>query len=98
MTGHLGGAKGFAKAALRRMPIVGRLFVYSDTIFLQRQWDEDRDAIERGLDVLQSYTVPYLLILAPEGTRYTEEKYQNSLKYVKEHKIGYEPKYHLLPR
>ena len=100
MFGHLGSVKGFTKKSLRWMPISGWLFFFNDSIFLERDnWEHDQHVIQTGMDKLRTYTNPFLLIIAPEGTRFTEEKYQNAVKYTREHgNIPSMFKHHLLPR
>lgn len=98
MTHSLGSAKAYAKDELRWMPIIGWAFVFGDFIFLKRNWREDSKSIGPALDRLMSYPFPYVLLILPEGTRFTPEKHQASLTYAKEHNIPVNLKYHLVPR
>lgn len=80
------------------MPIIGWAFYFGEFIFLKRNWKEDEKNIGPALDRFMDHPYPFVLLLLPEGTRFTPEKYQASLAYAKEHNIPVKLKYHLLPR
>ena len=50
-----------------------------------------------GLDQLFNYQDKILLLFFPEGTRFTEKKYETSMKYASDKGLQ-TYKYHLLPR
>jgi len=59
----------------RYVPILGWAWGLSDTIFLERNWEKDQVILKRGLEKIQDYPDPVWVLLFPEGTRYTKEKY-----------------------
>ncbi|KAI2809916.1 1-acyl-sn-glycerol-3-phosphate acyltransferase gamma [Blomia tropicalis] len=97
-TGTLGSIKAYAKIQLRNLPIIGWTFVFGDNIFLRRNWKQDSKNIGPSLDRLMTYPFPVLMFLLPEGTRYTKEKYEASLKFAKENNLDINLKHHLIPR
>lgn len=98
MTNTMGAGKAFTKVELKRMPIFGWSFFFGEFIFLQRNWKEDEKRIGPAIDQLVAHPFPITLLLLPEGTRFTSEKYQAAMKFVEERKIPINLKYHLLPR
>ncbi|XP_017477329.1 PREDICTED: 1-acyl-sn-glycerol-3-phosphate acyltransferase delta-like [Rhagoletis zephyria] len=94
----MGAGKAFTKVELKRMPIFGWSFFFGEFIFLQRNWKEDEKRIGPAIDQLVAHPFPITLLLLPEGTRFTSEKYQAAMKFVEERKIPINLKYHLLPR
>lgn len=66
-------------------------------IFLSRSWDKDSLIMGPSLDRLMEYSDTISLLLFAEGTRFTAEKYESSVKFCKEN--GYHVlKHHLYPR
>ena len=98
MTNSLGSAKAYAKSDLRWMPIIGWVFFFGEFIFLRRNWKEDEKSIGPALDTLMRSPYPIVLLILPEGTRFTPEKYAAGMAYAKEHNLNVNLKYHLLPR
>jgi len=52
--GVLGNCRVFAKESLKYAPIIGWAWALSDTIFLKRNWDEDRSSSSRHLNITSS--------------------------------------------
>jgi len=97
--GMLGGTKIFGKSSLRFVPIIGWLWMFTESIFLKRQWDKDKSIITRDLQGLCSYPDDYwvTLLLFPEGTRFTNAKHKDSMEVAKAKGMPV-LKHHLLPR
>jgi len=72
----LGNCRVYVKKMLKYVPILGWAWGLSDTIFLERNWEKDQVILKEGLKEIQNYPDPVWVLLFPEGTRYTPEKYQ----------------------
>ena len=96
--GVLGAAKAFGKKELRFVPIVGWTFFFGEYIFLERNWQKDSKNIGQGLDRLMDHNSSVCLMFAAEGTRFTPQKYETSMKFAKDKGLGVHYKHHLLPR
>lgn len=95
----LGSTKVFSKRSLQFVPLIGWAWYFTETIFLKRKWEHDKESIRRDLqrscDFPKGYYVT--LLLFPEGTRFTEKKQQASLEVCRAR--GYpELRHVLLPR
>lgn len=93
----LGNCKAYAKKAISYIPTVGWSWKFSEFIFLERNYDKDKVAIETQLNELLDYPSPMWLLLNAEGTRFTKTKHEASVKFAREHGMP-ELKHHLLPR
>lgn len=94
--GNMGNYKCFSKDELKWLPIIGWTFWMADLIYVKRDWKHDRLRIADKLDQLLDYNQILLGIFA-EGTRWTEEKHEDAVKFAESRSI--EPyKYHLFPR
>jgi lysophosphatidic acid acyltransferase/lysophosphatidylinositol acyltransferase len=91
--------KVYAKAPLRFVPIIGWLWMFTESIFLKREWDRDRATIVHDLNNLTDYPKDYwvTLLIFCEGTRFTEAKHKASNEFAKKKGLT-ELKHHLLPR
>lgn len=95
--GTLGSDKAMLKSSLRYVPVIGWGWSLSDMIFLSRDWKKDRESLAKSMDILLTY--PRSLILAFfEGTRFTQKKYEASLKFAEEKNLPIRLKNHLVPR
>lgn len=93
----LGNTRGFIKNAIKYIPICGYFFWFAEHIFLQRSFDKDRKVIEQNISEYAKYPYSSWMVITPEGTRFSKEKHETSLKFAKEKNI--EPfKHHLIPR
>jgi len=72
----LGNCRVYVKKMLQYVPILGWAWAFSDTVFLERNWSKDQETLKLGLNELQNYPDPVWVLLFPEGTRYTKEKYE----------------------
>ena len=93
----LGNSRVYVKKAIQYVPIIGWAWCFSDTLFLARDWSQDQKVLDKVLDDLQDYSSPVVILLFPEGTRYTKDKYLASRDFAE--KNG-KPllKHHLVPR
>ncbi|CAG0886872.1 unnamed protein product [Cyprideis torosa] len=79
----LGNAKCYAKTMLKYVPVIGWTWTLSDFVFLQRDWDRDKEVIARSLRNLLSYADPVWMLIFAEGTRFTPEKHAQSVEVAK---------------
>lgn len=94
---RLGYARGFVKGTIKFIPIWGWFFGLAGHIFLKRSFEKDKEIIEDKIKEYMTCTENSWIALYAEGTRYTKEKYETSLKFAKERNL--EPlKHHLVPR
>ncbi|CAF4595999.1 unnamed protein product [Rotaria sp. Silwood2] len=96
----LKGSKIVAKQPLKFVPILGWCWVCTETIFVRRVWESDRETLVKDLQkTLANYPQNYFfnLMLSCEGTRFTEKKRLISMKVAREKGLP-ELKHHILPR
>ncbi|CAD5118668.1 DgyrCDS7353 [Dimorphilus gyrociliatus] len=95
----LGGTKIYGKSSLKLVPLIGWAWTFTESIFLKREWDKDKEIIKRDLSFLREYPDNYwvTLLLFCEGTRFTEEKLIKSNEIARKKGLK-ELKHHLLPR
>lgn len=95
--GVLGNCRVYMKKILQYVPILGWAWKLSDVIFLERNWEKDKDHLATKLNQLLDYPSPMWILLFPEGTRFSKEKYAASLEFSTSR--GLPPlKHHLVPR
>lgn len=95
----LGCCKVFAKDTVKYLPIFGWMWTFTETIFLRRDWNKDKEHISKSLQNIVAYPDDYwvTLLIFAEGTRFTKEKHQVSVEFAKSK--GIQPfKHHLIPR
>ncbi|XP_013381629.1 1-acyl-sn-glycerol-3-phosphate acyltransferase delta isoform X2 [Lingula anatina] len=95
--GILGGSKVYGKEMLKFVPIQGWSWYFTESVFLKRNWEQDRKIIIRDIKNLAEFPVNYWILMFCEGTRFTEAKHKASMKVAKEKGLP-ELKHHLLPR
>jgi len=95
--GVLGNCRVFAKDSLKYAPILGWAWALSDTIFLKRNWEDDRVRMGDALQRLFNQPRPVWLLLFPEGTRISPAKQAASTDYCRAAGLPV-LKHHLLPR
>lgn len=94
----LGNCRAFAKKSLKWIPVVGWFFYFNECIFLERSFESDQEILERRVRDMLAFTPdPLVLCLYPEGTRFTEKKHAEALKFAKERNLT-PLKHHLIPR
>ena len=93
----LGNSRVYVKKAIQYVPIIGWAWSLSDTLFLARDWSHDQKVLDKVLVDLQDFPSPVVILLFPEGTRFTKDKYLASREFAE--KNG-KPllKHHLVPR
>lgn len=95
----LGGTKIFGKSMLKFVPLIGWAWMFTESIFLKRTWDKDKEIISRDLKYIRDYPDGYwvTLLLFCEGTRFTESKHKLSMEVAKQKGLPV-LRHHLLPR
>lgn len=93
----LGNAKAFAKKTLGFMPILGWAWWMAEFVFLNRDFDKDKEIIARQLKIAYSNPNPNWVLLYAEGTRFTASKHEASVKFAQERGMTV-LKHHLIPR
>ncbi|EDV95770.1 1-acyl-sn-glycerol-3-phosphate acyltransferase gamma [Drosophila grimshawi] len=93
----LGNSKAFTKRALSYLPFVGWAWWLAEFVFLNRDFEKDKELIAKQLKVIYSYPDPTWCLLNAEGTRFNQVKHEASVKFAQER--GMTPlKHHLIPR
>jgi len=95
--GILGNCRVYVKKVIQYVPVIGWAWCFSDTLFLARNWSTDQAVLDTCLDTLLDYPDPVWILLFPEGTRFTKEKYLASKKFAEERNLPL-LKHHLVPR
>ncbi|PNF37469.1 1-acyl-sn-glycerol-3-phosphate acyltransferase gamma [Cryptotermes secundus] len=93
----LGNCKTFAKKSIRYVPTMGWAWLFAESIFLERNWEKDKETIGRQIKELVEHPDPIWLLLMAEGTRFTTEKHEASKKFAEEKGLPV-LKHHLTPR
>lgn len=76
---------------------MGWAWKFGESVFLERNWDKDKEIIGKQLRELVEYPDPMWLLLMAEGTRFTKEKHEASMTFAKERGLPL-LKHHLVPR
>jgi lysophosphatidic acid acyltransferase/lysophosphatidylinositol acyltransferase len=81
------------------VPIFGWNLYFSESLFVKRVWEKDRDTLSKDLNCVLNFPkgYHYLLGIVCEGTRFTPQKHEESMKIAREKGLP-ELKHHLLPR
>lgn len=95
--GCLGNARGFIKNVIKYIPICGWFFGFAEHIFLQRDFEKDKAVIEERYEDIVQYPDPSFTVMTAEGTRFTKEKHDASVKFAMERNL-IPLKHHLIPR
>ncbi|XP_023018005.1 1-acyl-sn-glycerol-3-phosphate acyltransferase gamma [Leptinotarsa decemlineata] len=95
--GVLGNCKAYAKKIIQYIPVLGWGWKCSDFVFLERNFDKDKEIINRQITELAEHPDPIWLLLFPEGTRFTKKKHEAAIEFAKKQNLP-QLKYHLLPR
>lgn len=93
----LGNCKAYAKKTIQYVPTLGWAWKFAESIFLERNWQKDKEIIGVQIKELADFPDPMWLLLFAEGTRFTPEKCEASQKFAKEKGLPV-LKYHLTPR
>jgi 1-acyl-sn-glycerol-3-phosphate acyltransferase len=64
-------------------PGVGLIFMFGDHIKLARNWEEDKNTIDKQLENIKEG----IIVLFPEGTRYTEEKFKEGQEFSRKNNL-----------
>ncbi|XP_063220016.1 1-acyl-sn-glycerol-3-phosphate acyltransferase gamma-like isoform X2 [Bacillus rossius redtenbacheri] len=93
----LGNCKTYAKKSIQYVPTMGWAWKFGESIFLERNWEKDKEIIGKQLKELIQYPDAMWLLLMAEGTRFTHEKHEISKKFARDKGLP-ELKHHLTPR
>ncbi|XP_076637140.1 1-acyl-sn-glycerol-3-phosphate acyltransferase gamma [Colletes latitarsis] len=93
----LGNCKAYAKKAIQYIPTLGWAWKFAESIFLERNWEKDKEIISSQIMELANYPDSIWLLLNAEGTRFTTRKLEASQKFAREKGLPV-LKYHLTPR
>ncbi|XP_023322633.1 1-acyl-sn-glycerol-3-phosphate acyltransferase delta isoform X2 [Eurytemora carolleeae] len=93
----LGNARVYVKKMLKYVPIIGWAWGFSDVAFLERNWEKDKDNLAYKINQLLDYPSPVWILLFPEGTRFSQEKFAASQKFAAARGLP-ELQHHLIPR
>lgn len=63
---------------------MGYAWKFGESVFLERNWEKDKEIIGNQLKELVNYPDPMWLLLMAEGTRFTKEKHEASTAFAKE--------------
>jgi len=91
---RLGDLKWIVKDIIKWVPGVGWGLAFVGSIFVSRNWTNDRASIERTFSSLIRNRVPFWVMMFVEGTRVTSEKIKGSREYAL--KKNMQPLDHLL--
>lgn len=95
--GILGNCRVYVKKVIQYVPVIGWAWCFSDTLFLARDWAKDQAVLDERLGALLDYPDPVWILLFPEGTRFTKDKYLASKKFADSRNLPV-LKHHLVPR
>jgi 1-acyl-sn-glycerol-3-phosphate acyltransferase len=71
-----------AKKTLMYFPFIGWSFKIAKLgVFMSRNWDQDREHIEKSFEAITESEIPCCMGLMPEGTRITEKKRQDAIHF-----------------
>ncbi|EKX49694.1 hypothetical protein GUITHDRAFT_67735 [Guillardia theta CCMP2712] len=90
----LGALKVIVKTAHLMIPVFGLMEYFVEFIFVKRNWQEDKAALEKGLLSLQTFPKPFWFIIFPEGTRYSQKRKEANQVWAREN--GKTPLEHVL--
>ncbi|KAG5897509.1 hypothetical protein JTB14_030007 [Gonioctena quinquepunctata] len=93
----LGNCKAYAKKIVQYIPVLGWGWKCSEFVFLERNFDKDKDVINKQITELAEHPDPMWLLLFPEGTRFTKKKHEAAIEFAQKHNLP-QLKCHLLPR
>lgn len=93
----LGNCKAYAKKVIQYIPVLGWAWKCSEFVFLERNFDKDKEIINKQITELSEHPDPMWLLLFPEGTRFTPKKHEAAIEFATKNNLP-QLKYHLLPR
>lgn len=95
--GLMGSSTSYMKKSLLYFPIFGQLGFFYRFIFLDRPFQKDEKTIQRKLSEFIRMNKTGTLLMYPEGTRFTLQKYESSKKFAQSNNLPVF-NHHLLPR
>eukprot|EP00899_Mesostigma_viride_P011789 jgi/Mesvir1/20610/Mv14838-RA.1 len=82
--GLLGATKAVVKSILVVLPVLGWSWWFSEYVSISRNWSHDESRLKRAFGRLASYPVPFVVVLFPEGTRFTQRKLVDAQEYARQ--------------
>ncbi|CAH1117923.1 unnamed protein product [Phaedon cochleariae] len=93
----LGNCKAYAKKVIQYVPVLGWAWKCSEFVFLERNFDKDKEVIHKQITELSDHPDPMWLLMFPEGTRFTKKKLEASQEFAIKNNLP-ELNHHLMPR
>jgi lysophosphatidic acid acyltransferase/lysophosphatidylinositol acyltransferase len=62
----LQGTKIYGKSSLRWVPLIGWAWMFTESIFLRRDWDKDKEIISRDLKYIRDYPDNYWVTVSKQ--------------------------------
>eukprot|EP00127_Corallochytrium_limacisporum_P000618 Clim_evm17s22 gene=Clim_evmTU17s22 len=81
--GMLTTTKALIKKQALYLPLVGWSMWFLEWGFLDRNWDKDKETMDRTFRILKEYPLPYFMTVFAEGTRQTPSKLKESQEFMK---------------
>ena len=72
------------KKELCYYPGIGFILYINNFIRVSRSWDKDEDAIRKQLDVIKKDNKKQVIVIFPEGTRFTEDKFKEGQQFSRD--------------
>lgn len=95
--GIMGNVKAFVKKHATYVPVFGWLLRFGESVILERSFEKDKENIKRQVNEILDFPDPTWIVIAVEGTRFTETKHQVSVEFAKQRGLPI-LKHHLTPR
>jgi 1-acyl-sn-glycerol-3-phosphate acyltransferase len=76
-----------AKKELVFTPGIGTIFYFNNDIKLSRNIDNDKDNIINTIQKIKNTNRSSVILILPEGTRYSEKKYKESVEYSQKNNL-----------
>jgi len=65
---RLQGTKIYGKSSLKYVPLIGWAWMFTESIFLRRDWDQDKQTITRDLKCIRDYPDGYWVTVGDSNT------------------------------
>jgi 1-acyl-sn-glycerol-3-phosphate acyltransferase len=95
--GMLGNCRFLAKKAVRRIPFIGWGLYLMGTVFLERNWQNDKEALYKSFRHLTINHLPFWLVSFLEGTRINNKNLQEARVFARKTGLAI-PRVTLIPR
>ena len=86
---HLQGTKIYGKSSLKYVPLIGWAWMFTESIFLRRDWDQDKQTISRDLTRIRDYPDGYWVTVSDftvaASLLHTHSRFTALLEFVRDH-------------